>query len=473
MRRGGCPDAERTVNMSSLRKSAAVMLVSALALAGCSATSSGGAMVAPGLERPAISASTGLAHKDLSKITHVVLVIQENRSFDNLFATFPGADGTTTGKEHNGKVIPLQEHSLASLDITHDSKSYTTDYDAGAMDGFDLSTFIHSNKKAGTYPYQYANPTQIQPYWTMATQYALADQMFQTQGSGSFTAHQDLIAGATAINGTESLIDTPTAGPWSCDAPQGTKTDLITTTGDYLKAQGPFPCLTYPTGTLRDLLDAKGVSWKYYAPVYKAGAVGGLWNAFAAIQAVREGPEWTTNISIPTTNIFTDISNNSLPALSWVIPDQPNSDHPGDNHGVDDGPSWVASVVNAVGNSSYWNSTAIIIVWDDWGGFYDHVPPPFFDTAGGLGFRVPMIVVSPYVPAGTISHTQYEFGSILKFIEGTFKLGSLGTTDVRAKSIGNVFDFKQSPRTFTPIPSRKSVNYFLREPPSGNPVDTE
>ena len=459
--------------MNSGRKNAAAILAAVLAFTGCSAAGAGGPTVAPSLVKSATSMSTPASQKKPGKITHVVLVIQENRSFDNLFATFPGADGTTTGKRHNGKVIPLQERSLASLDVSHDSKSYTTDYDAGAMDGFDLSTFIHSSKKAGTYPYQYANPTQIQPYWTMAVQYALADQMFQTQGSGSFTAHQDLIAGTTAINETESLIDTPNAGPWSCDAPQGTTTDLITTNGDYLKGKGPFPCLTYPTGTLRDLLDAKGVSWKYYAPVYKVGAVGGLWNAFAAIQAVREGPEWTTNISIPTTNIFADISNKALPAVSWVIPDQPNSDHPGDNHGVDDGPSWVASVVNAVGNSSYWNSTAIIVVWDDWGGFYDHVPPPFLDDAGGLGFRVPMIVVSPYVPAGTISHTQYEFGSILKFIEETFKLGSLGTTDARATSIGNVFNLKQSPRTFSPIPSHRSVDYFLRQRPSGNPVDTE
>ncbi|MGB8520788.1 MAG: alkaline phosphatase family protein, partial [Candidatus Tumulicola sp.] len=388
------------------------------------------------------STSTAASRKDLGKITHVVILVQENRSFDNLFATFPGADGATTGKRHNGKVISLAAHSLSALDVSHDSKSYATDYDGGAMDGFDLSTFIHTTQKAGTYPYQYVKPAQIQPYWTMAAQYALADQMFQTQGSGSFTAHQDLIAGTTAIDDAASLIDTPTAGPWSCDAPPGTKTDLITTDGEFLKGEGPFPCLTYPTGTLRDLLDAKGVSWKYYAPVYKAGAVGGLWNAFAAIAAVRQGPEWTTNVSIPTTNIFTDISNKALPAVSWVIPNQPNSDHPGDNHGVDDGPSWVASVVNAVGNSSYWKSTAVIVVWDDWGGFYDHVPPPFLDDAGGLGFRVPMIVVSPYVPAGTISHTQYEFGSILRFVEETFTLGSLGTTDARATSIGNVFDFK-------------------------------
>ena len=120
------------------------------------------------------------------------------------------------------------------------------------------------------------------------------------------------------------------------------------------------------------------------------------------------------------------------------------------------GPSWVASVVNAIGESSYWDSTAIVIVWDDWGGFYDHEPPPFFDRWGGLGFRVPMIVVSPYARAGTssqsyITHTQYEFGSILKFIESVWGLGQLGTTDTRANSIVDSFDFSQQPRAFVPI----------------------
>ncbi|MGB8520786.1 MAG: alkaline phosphatase family protein, partial [Candidatus Tumulicola sp.] len=126
-----------------------------------------------------------------------------------------------------------------------------------------------------------------------------------------------------------------------------------------------------------------------------------------------------------------------------------------------------------IGQSDYWNSTAIIVVWDDWGGFYDHEPPPFFDDAGGLGFRVPAIVISPYVKAGTISHTQFEFGSILRFIENTYGLASLGTSDARAKSIGVIFHFSQTPRPFSPIPSARSREYFLRQSPSYLPVDTQ
>ena len=139
----------------------------------------------------------------------------------------------------------------------------------------------------------------------------------------------------------------------------------------------------------------------------------------------------------------------------------------------------MASVVNAVGKSQYWNSCAIIVVWDDWGGFYDHKKPPFFDNWGGLGFRVPMLIVSPYArmtsssQPGYISHTQYEFGSILKFIENVFNLGRLGTTDTRANSIGDSFDFSQPPRTFIAIPSSRDRTYFEHQKPSYQPVDSE
>ncbi len=127
--------------------------------------------------------------------------------------------------------------------------------------------------------------------------------------------------------------------------------------------------------------------------------------------------------------------------------------------------------MNAVGQSSYWNSSAIVVVWDDWGGFYDHVAPPQLDYTG-LGFRVPMIVVSPYAKAAYVSHTQYEFGSILKFVEDTFSLGSLGTSDSRATSIGDVFNFKSRARKFKPIEAEFSKSYFLHEKPSNMPVDT-
>jgi phospholipase C len=302
--------------------------------------------------------------------------------------------------------------------------------------------------------------------------------MFQTQGSGSFTAHQDLIRGGTEINSTESLVDDPSSPTaWGCTSPPGTVTSLITTSLQYEPGAGPFPCSNQfpPSGTyetLADLLDASSVSWKYYTPLPIKNTVGTLWNGFLVIDSVwGNKTEWDAHISSPEKNIFTDLSNGTLPQMSWVIPDGGNSDHPG--YASDTGPSWVTSIVNAVGESSYWNSTAVIVVWDDWGGFYDPVAPTQLDTQGGPGFRVGMIVASPYVPAGEISNTVYAFGSIIKFIEDTWDLGSLGTTDATSTSIANMFNFDLKPRKYKVVGAKYSRAFFLHQKPSGLPVDTE
>lgn len=412
--------------------------------------------------------------KEGKYFTHVVILIQENRTFDNLFATFPGADGTTSGKTHNGGRLRLKKSTLESFISPNNGYPYwRRDCNAGAtsrckMNGFDT---VPIGRTPGTYVYQYVDPTQIAPYWDLAKQYVLSDHTFQTQGSGSFTAHQDLIRGGTEIGNSQSLIDFPNefGKPWGCDASPGTKTSLITASNHYLPGMGPFPCLSY--ATLRDLLDADAVSWRYYTPA--AGSFGGnLWNAFDAIHAVRYGSEWSTNVVNPETQVFTDIDRGTLPAVAWVIPDYRNSDHPGNN--FDTGPSWIAQVVNAIGRSSAWKTTAILILWDDWGGWYDHVPPPGARRYGGLGFRVPLIAVSPYAKAGYVSHDQYEFGSIIRFVEDNWRLGSLGTTDAHsADFVNDFFDFTQQPRKFVPIQSSYSKSYLLRQPPSNEPVDTE
>ncbi len=423
-------------------------------------------------------------------IKHVVLMIQENRTFNNLFAGFPGAISTKTGKElvpqgsgYVEKSIALTEAGLTDHgNVTHLYKAFLTAWQNGAMDGFDLIKYPSTGKAEGKAPYQYVNPADTVPYWTMAAQYALAEKMFQTQGSDSFTAHQDLIRGGTFIDSDESLIDPPTTNAvWGCDSKPGAKTTLINTQLQVSYDKGPFPCTKdFPDygssgfPTLRDLLDAKSVSWKYYTPVWKNDTPSALWDAFDVIAPVRYGQEWTDgHIASPETHIFYDISHRTLPAMSWVIPDAQNSDHPG-YAAKDTGPSWVAGVVNAIGESSYWKSTAIIIVWDDWGGFYDSVAPPApRDDQGGPGFRVAMIVVSPYVPANEISKTVYEFGSIVRFIEDTWHLGRLGTTDETTTSIRNIFDFTQKPRQFHKISSPYSRSFFLHQQPSDLPVDTE
>jgi phospholipase C len=415
-------------------------------------------------------AASGTSH---SPIEHVVVMVQENRTFNDFFATFPGVVGTTTGKMRvagKTEIVKLSKVPLESpTTLRHTYPAYHTAYRDGHMDAFNLIRYQTNGKPEGKAPYQYVDPKQIAPYWTMAKDYALADHMFQTQGSGSFTAHQDLIAGGTQIDATHSIVDDPTKRPWGCPAPAGAVTSLITTGLRYQRNAGPFPCLSY--ATLADLLDAKGVSWKYYTPAWR-GNTGAIWNAFLAIDAVfNKSGEWNEHVSQPETTIFTDISARKLPAMSWLIPDGINSDHPA--YASDTGPSWVASVVNAVGESSYWKSTAIIIVWDDWGGFYDPLEPPPLDRQGGPGFRVPAIVISPYVPRNEISHSVYEFGSILRFVEDTWGLGRLGTTDSTSKSMTDLFNFKRAPRKFRKISSQYSRSYFIHQPPSGLPVDTE
>ncbi len=416
-----------------------------------------------------------------SPIKHVVLIVQENRTFNDLFATFPNAIGTTVGKMRQGsQTVPVdlkEVHLLSKVTLAHTYAAYRAGYRDGNMDGFNLIRFKRNGAPEGTQPYQYVDPSDVVPYWNLAEQYGLADELFQTQGSGSFIAHQDLIRGGTEIDARESLIDDPTANvAWGCDSPPGTKTSLIKTTLRYERDKGPYPCSNKFPGsyeTLQDLLDAKSVSWTYYTPAPRHGSVGALWNGFLVISSVYNDPkEWKAHVSSPETQILNDIAHNKLAAMSWVVPDAQNSDHPAYSD-KDTGPSWVASIVNAIGASSYWNSTAIVVVWDDWGGFYDPVEPPPLDQQGGPGFRVPMIVISPYVPAGEISNTVYEFGSIVRFIEDTWNLGRLGTTDVTSTSIVNMFNFSVSPRAFKPVRAPYSRAYFLRQPPSGLPVDTE
>jgi phospholipase C len=498
--------AEGAAPLSGLRFARSVVKACAAAavLSGCGGLQQPRDDRVPSAARGAVSQAPQ-SGSGSSPIQHVVLIVQENRSFDNLFALFPGADGATQGvmkvRRHRQwveKQVVLQPHSLImNADLQHCHASFETAYDRGKMDGFNLVHFgvcHHPGETVGAVPYQYVKEDQIQPYWDIAEQWVLADHMFQTQGSGSFTAHQDLIRGATSIDPSESIVDNPGEQPWGCDAPPQTRTTLITSSGQVRPGKGPFPCTNrFPLPgyyrTIRDLLDAKGVSWKYYVPCFSASdgctpnqncpeCGGDELNAFDVISSVRFGSEWGTNFGMPETTIFSDITNGALPAVSWVIPEDYESDHPGERR--DRGPSWVASVVNAIGQSTYWDSTAIFVVWDDWGGFYDNaVPQQFGGNLGGLGFRVPCLVVSPFaVPGqssqgGYISHTQYEFGSILRYIEDNFGLGSLNTTDARAASIGDVFDYAQSPRTFKPIASPYSIRDFQNDRPSLQRGDPE
>ncbi len=291
--------------------------------------------------------------------------------------------------------------------------------------------------------------------------------MFFTDTASSFIAHQIILSGTVGLNYRESLTDQPSIPPWGCDNRERTGSGRTTTPvifrNGHTNRNGPFPCFDeYPT--IADVLDPAKVSWRLYVNDYPYGNEfsGNVWNGFDAIKKVRYGPDWH-NIVTPETSVFPDLKNGSLPSVSWVIPTLYNSDHPGS--GCSNGPHWVTSVINAIGTSQYWKDTAVIVLWDDWGGWYDPVPPPQTNYTS-LGFRIPMFVVSPYVKTHDVSHTQYEFGSILKFIEETFGLRSLNTTDKTATSIADMFDFTQSPTPYKTEPLPRVDRNCLSHPAS-------
>jgi phospholipase C len=434
------------------------------------ACSSVGGAVSPNAPAPSLTATP--TQSPVGKyIKHVVIVIQENRSFENYFAGYPGADAPKWGWGTDGSgqrvKIPLHSVTFVGPDFGHDWGKAVGDWDQGQMDGF--SRFP---SPSGQTPYAYVQRSLIAPYWTMAHEYVLADHMFPTEFGGSYTAHFDLIAGTDNLRPDLALVDNPTT-TLDCDAPPGTKSSTVNAQRQLSHFTGPFPCFNQ-FKTMANTLDAAGVSWKYYT----TGATStGIWSPFDGIKDVRYGLDWKTKIVVPETKILTDPQKGALASVSWVTPDLKNSDHPMAKS--DTGPSWVAGIVNAVGESPYWDSTAIIILWDDWGGWYDNLPPPQRDFRG-LGLRVPCLIISPYARAHYVSHTEYEYGSILKFVEEAFGLPQLDTlgrgsgyTDSRANSLTDAFDFTQAPRQFKRIRAPYPPSYLLSRPPSRQPPDYE
>ena len=413
-------------------------------------------------------ARSAVAHRSSAyPIDHIVVLIQENRSFDNIFAGFPGADAPTYGYSHTGKRIKLKRTTFVGPDLQHGFVAALVDYNNANMNGFDLG-----NPSDPTAAYAFIDRKDVAPYWTMAKTYVLADHMFPTEFGGSFAAHLNLVAGTDQLSPTTAEADNPSNIPWGCDAPSGTTTALVNSNRQ--ESTGPFPCFTQFT-TMADSLDSAGVSWKFYAPQVvgcpQQCDPGFIWTVFDAISNVRYGSDWQRNVVYPETSVLSDIQNGNLPSVSWVIPDYKDSDHPSQQNN-DRGPSWVAAVVNAIGQSPYWNSTAIVVVWDDWGGWYDDVAPPQLDFEG-LAIRTPCLIISPYARAGYVSHTQYEPGSILKFTEEVFGLPSLNHTDARANPLDDSFDFTQNPLPFKKIPAKYPPPLFRHEQPSLIPPDDD
>ncbi len=267
----------------------------------------------------------------------------------------------------------------------------------------------------------------------MAGQYVLADHMFTSHIDASYASHQYIIAGQA-----NHAVDLP-SGDWGCAGDKRDKVKTLTATRTY----GPKESPCYDAQTIADELENKGLSWRYYAssPTY-------FWSAYQAISHIYSGSDFA-NVVSPPSQILTDVPDGTLASVTWVTPLWGFSDHASSNSTL--GPQWVTSVVNAIGESRFWDSTAIFIFWDEWGGWYDHVPPPYVDY-DGLGFRVPLLVISPYARKNHVAHTQFEHGSILRFVEDTFGLARLAASDTRANSPAqDSFDFHQPPRAFSAV----------------------
>lgn len=454
------------VRLSSLV--ARSLITSAVALAVCACgggkpevTSFVPEQIAPAYLRPAAS----------GKIQHVVIVIQENRSFNNLFYGYPGAKTEKYGYDSQGRRIKLQPLTLkTSWDIAHDSNAFFAACNGTGtipgthcrMNGFNKEYFSCGNSCPIKYPpYSYVPRSQTKPYFEMAQQYVLADRMYSSNfDASSFVSHQYIIAAQA-----EKSVNFP-YGDWGCS---GGPSDTIAEVGPQRQIPDGYEQACWDPPTLGDELDEAGISWAYYAIAYYKVWSG--WNGYQVIRHIYFGPDWSKDMFTPPSQFLTDVKHGKMRTVTWVTPTCANSDHAGCYS--DTGPSWVASVVNAIGESKYWGSTAIFVFWDDYGGWYDREGPAYVDY-DGLGFRLPLLVISPYAKKGYVSHVHYEHGSILKFIEDQFGLKRLSKSDRRANSPeGDCFDFNQPPRKFKKILAPYGTQFFLHQPPDDRIPDAD
>jgi phospholipase C len=443
-------------------------------------------------------AGNGVAPHVLSQsvpIQHVVVIMQENRSFDTYFGTYPGANGIPM---QNGKpsvcvpaaqagqpcVAPYHNTELVNAGGPHGAGSATADINSGSMDGFVQQAEV-GRRQACQQPNDPActegngkddvmgwhDAREVPNYWNYAQQFVLQDAMFEPNASWSLPAHLFTVS--------EWSASCTSGDPYSC-------TNQLQTPGGsvYLlrpQAQrGSLQAPLYAWTDLTYLLYKANVSWGYYVdegdqPDCDDDAmfceakpqrfnVPGIWNPLPYFETVQQDNQ-VSNVQ-PTKNFYDAASAGTLPAVSWVIPNQTVSEHPPAN--IADGQAYVTSLINAVMQGPDWSTTAIFLTWDDWGGFYDHVEPPTVDV-NGYGLRVPGLVISPYARQGYVDHQTLSFDAYLKFIEDLFLNGERldpatdGRPDPRPSVretepiLGNLmqdFDFTQQPRAPMVLPVR-------------------
>jgi phospholipase C len=399
----------------------------------------------------------------LSQIQHFVFITKENRSYDNYFGTFTGggADGATTGTLSTGQVIPLGRSPDAfPRDLCHSWQCAKNDADYGRMDRYDV--VIGTPTAACSINGDLLCMTQLQQpdlpnYWALAQYFTLSDHTYSSIPTTSFPNHMYTVAASSAGMINQSALPDGT-GEKGCDSPAGTFVPVLDADG---RQSDPFPC--FDIAVLTDQLTANGISWNFYAPA------GSYWNPLDAINHVRNTNIWNTNIP-PDTQFATDAAAGNLPAVSWLVTEGSNSEHPPYSTCI--GENWTLQQLQAIWDGPDWNTTAVFLTWDDFDGTYDHVPPIYVDEYG-LGMRVPMIIISPYAIPNNVSHTTYEFSSFLKLVEERYNLKPLSSTRDGNPLLGDMldsFNFNQSPLSPPVLSQRQctaasNVNSGLSFPP--------
>jgi phospholipase C len=331
------------------------------------------------------SASGAVPNASTSSIKHIIIIEQENHTFDNFFGTFPGANGIQNDPP---MVHPFPITEQVTKDLNHSWEAAHDAYDNGTMNGF-----LAAEQTGETFGYY--TQSEIPYYWSLAKGYTLFDDFFSSVMGPSLPNHVALIAaqsGGVRANGYATFSFSP----------------------------------------VMTELDSAGISWEYYAgyaPTFSG------WNALPGfIQYNSQG--WDAKLAA-SGQILDAIKAGNLPQVSWVMPpNDSSSDHP--PYSLAAGQKWVESVVSAIQGSKYWSSSAIFLSWDDYGGWYDHVPPPQV-SPNGDGFRVPLILISPFAKNGYVDHTLSDDSSLVRFIEDNFNLGNLGAGDATANDLTDSF----------------------------------
>jgi phospholipase C len=373
----------------------------------------------------ALAASGPAAAPAPPPIRHVILILKENHTFDNYFGQFPGADGARTIVV-DGREQPPPVAADRTPDIDHSYRSAQAAYDHGRMDGFeDVPGAV-----VGGFPLAFAQyrETGIPAYWTYARAFVLYDHYFTAVLGPSTPNHLYFVAADSG-----GAISNPSGVPRGtvpCATPYG-RIRVLTEAGAIASVR---PCLDLPT--VPNLLSARGLSWNGYG-----------FGVMTLLSRIYDDPALRAHIR-PAGDFAGDARAGRLPAVSWVWGSR--DEHP--PHSVCDGMRWTVEQVDAVMRGPDWPSSLILITWDDWGGWYDHVAPPRVDRLG-LGFRVPALVISPYARRGVVSHRLTEHSSFPKTVEALFGLPSLTARDARAADLLDGLDFSQAPRAPLVLPA--------------------